>query len=58
MSRKKKVDQHLKTEELDEQLFAQLQQKNKAANKRHNKQIKYLEKKAKLKEVLDRDWND
>ena len=44
-------------EELDELAFEQLDYKSKAKNRRHQKQINAMKKKARKKSRYDREWN-
>jgi hypothetical protein len=44
-------------EELDELAFQQLDYKSKAKNRRHQKQINAMKKKARKKNRYDREWN-
>lgn len=43
--------------ELDDFVFEQLEVKSKAKNRRHQKQINAMKKKARKKDRYDRDWN-
>ena len=44
-------------EELDELAFEQLDYKSRAKNRRHQKQINAMKKKARKKSRYDREWN-
>lgn len=44
-------------EEIDELAFQQLDYKSKAKNRRHQKQINAMKKKARKKDRYDREWN-